>query len=82
MCCTAQKAVAAAAAAAATGNHVLEGALQVEARTAFLAELLAHGVCLPMFGGWLLVTALSSVASRARQVKDEGLVVGVAPWQF
>ena len=40
----------------------------VEARTAFLAALLVQGICLPMFGGWLLVTALLSVASRARQV--------------
>lgn len=70
--CQAKGAVAAAAAAASTGNAVLQGTLQVEARAAFLAELLAQGVMLPVLGGWVLVAALSAVASRARQVRAYG----------
>lgn len=62
VCCKAQPVSATAAVTASTVFG------QLEPRVAFLAQLLSNGVLLPVLGGWLLVTALSAVASRARQV--------------
>jgi hypothetical protein len=64
----AKGAAAAAAAVTATNSNLLLGAVQLEPQVAFLAQLLWQGVLLPVLASWLFVTALSAVASRARQV--------------
>jgi hypothetical protein len=75
VCCRAKAASTPAAATASTAP------MQLEPRVAFLAQLLSNGVLLPVLGGWLLVTALSAVASRARQVgPDRGGVCEGRVW--
>lgn len=55
--------------AAASGQTLASQALShLEPQLAFIAHTLCCGMLLPILGGWLFATALSAVASRARQV--------------
>lgn len=66
--CRAQMVTKAGVVAASSQTLALQTLSQLEPQLAFVAHTLCRGVLLPILGGWLFATALSAMASRARQV--------------